>query len=1361
MSENGKDERIGDYELQELIGDGAQGRVYKARYVGEDASKLAPGEVVALKLIRITGDDDKLRTKFQSQADILHRLQHTNIVSYRDSFAWHPGEWDEAQCMVMEYLAGEPLSERMKKASSGLPWSQVEEIFAQCLAALIHARERGITHRDIKPSNIFITGEGQAKIIDFDIARRDDSGQMSTAGWKGTFDYMAPDFITIPGFRGDEVSDIFSLGVCFYQALTGSLPYEPLGESAHIGYLNRWRDGAAPAPSFRPGAFRVLSNAKPFVAKCLTPKREQRYQSFAAMLEDFRKIRARRIRHKNKDEYELLSVLGRGGFGEVFKARRVSDGLLVAVKHLFAEKQSERFIKEAKLVQQYPHPNLCKYVDFIVVEGTAGEKQYFLILEFLEGMPGWTLRTRLKNEGRLEAAEAIPLYMSYLSALQFLHGNARPIIHRDIKPGNLYAPVGQPDKGKIFDLGVARDVSGTVTVGGVPGTLDYMPPEFAEAGGDRGSPQSDLYALGLCLYESLAGKPVYDRLPTDLNSAWVAFQQRLRKPLELSFESEPFRQYPRLKGVVMKSLSARPVDRYHSADDMRKELEDILAGKGGPAEEVAETTIATFQPLEDDSLPPEPGATMGTRPLDGGAGATMPAPAELLAAGHAEAERRRQQKRKTILIGAIAAAAVLLLGGAFWVVGSIASRRAATAAERMEQAMQAVEQAAGGLRVPVPTADYVKRLGVAYANAVKTGQGYPELGARIDEQRRQMRRAGAAVPAEFKRSFDAALDADKPEKAAGLLKEWQDLSGAIDLLGLTPQQFDERSAAMKATLTRLEIDRDLAALAQDIPAAINDEDAAGKAESSAARLKTLRDKAWPGFDETEKQQKLSTLAGTLSERAAPQIVRLRDAALTRYRAGQDGEAERDALLKFGESHPALAWVAESTYLDARNSVEAARQSRITTGGISRILDQTANAHDAAGVQAAVGELVSLEKIAGPRLAPAQVKSVEEAITAKYLFLAQALAAEAVKSYDAGQVAAGQKAQKGLADLIAIVPDRFGKAALGAVLQEAETRRVAVQAKQDQAVAARTRIFKEAAATLAEWRDRIRKGDLRECVDGATTIAGISADALSDKDIRVQRDAVVDDLTKLIEVTMVQKEPLDQRAARLKAADDLLNTAAAETVLGARVKVMRDVLAAEKAVFVVRFVNQSGQALTVSGQEMKEKQTLVPGGKKEIKLPVRSSNAPASFLIEGGAGLKPRIETVALAGFGGHDVLLTALDKEPPKESVAVPVVASNKPPAANTTNPVVVVAAPTPKKSVPVGKGMLDITVSPRSAVVTVDGNVVSAGSIDVTPDENHKVQVEAPSFKTCLQYYRVRAGECRKIDILLEKAPKKSLFGL
>ncbi len=660
MEENNK-ERIGNYELIELIGDGAQGRVYRARCVAEGLEYVELGEEVALKVVRMAGEDDSMRIRFMEQAEILRRLSHTSIVSYRDCFTWRPGEWDEAQCLVMELLIGEPLSERVKKAGSGLPWPQVEEIFEQCLSALIHARECGITHRDIKPSNIFLTVSGVAKLIDFDIARQDESSQLSTAGWKGTFDYMAPDFITVEGFRGDEVSDIFSLGVCFYQALTGSLPFKELGEAAHIGYLNRWRSTLPPTPSYRPGVFRVLGHSRSVVARSVTMKREERYQSFGQMLEEFRKIRYRRLRHKGREEYELLAVLGRGGFGEVFKARRGSDGMLVAIKYLFSEKQSDRFIKEARILQQNVHPHLVEYVDFMIIEGAGGDKQYFLVMEFLEGMPGWTLRYRIRHDGAIEPGEVVALFSGYLSALQTLHSVSRPIIHRDIKPGNLYAPVGQPDKGKIFDLGVARDVSGTVTVGGVPGTLDYMPPEFGEAGGDRGSPQSDLYALGLCLYESLTGKPVFERLPHDMNSAWAGFQDRIKNPPAIDYEAEVFQAYPRFRRLIERALAINPVERHGSALEMREDLNSAMLPEAVGVEEddifgAGEVTMATFAGAMPDEG--EEGVTLGTRPLE-----MLGDGVDLVALGEQVAKKKRGGRR-LLIVGVVLGLMLVMLGGA-------------------------------------------------------------------------------------------------------------------------------------------------------------------------------------------------------------------------------------------------------------------------------------------------------------------------------------------------------------------------------------------------------------------------------------------------------------------------------------------------------------------------------------------------------------------------------------------------------------------------------------------------------------------------------------------------------------------------
>jgi len=1102
MGDNGK-EQIGDYELVSLIGDGAQGRVYRARCVSDALPHVKKGEEVALKVVRITGEDEKLRLKFQEQADILRRLSHTNIVSYRDCFAWHAGEWDEAQCLVMELLEGETLSERLKNAHSGLPWPQVEEIFEQCLAGLIHARERGITHRDVKPSNIFIARDGKTKLIDFDIARRDDSGQMSTAGWKGTFDYMAPDFISINGFRGDEVSDIFSLGVCFYQALTGSLPYEPLGETAHIGYLNRWRNNAAPVPSFRPGVFRVLSNAKGLVAKSLAAKREERYATFAAMLEDFRKIRYRRIRHKNKDEYELLGMLGRGGFGEVFKARRVSDGMLVAVKYLFSEKQSDRFLREAKILQQYPHPNLVKYVDFMVLEGTAGEKQYFLVMEFLEGMPGWTLRHRLKNEGKLEVAEAIPLFGGYLSALQFLHGSARQIVHRDIKPGNLYAPMGQPDKGKIFDLGVARDVSGTVTVGGVPGTLDYMAPEFAETGNDRGSPQSDLYALALCLYESLAGKPVFERLPTDLNSAWLAFQDRIRKPPAIAFDSDAFVQYPRLKPVVSRALAEKPEARFRSAEEMRIAMEEALrpqtaAPQADDGFDVGEVTMATFSGAGPTQ---EPGATLGTRPIE----IAQSGPGDLIEAGRQEADRRKRQKLMLIAGGA-AAALLVFVGGGAW-IGSCVSSRANRAEKRP---------------------------------------------ARVADEGRS----------------EAARQAQKPA-------------------------------------------------ATETPKAV--QPAAAKTSDQAA--------SEPPKKEPEKP-------------AAP------------------------------------------------------------------------TADDAA--KRAAAEKADAEKA---RLAEEQRVAAEKEAAAKTKAAADEKAAQAVAAADAGK-------------------------------------------------------------RVDEFSARVQKGSLADCSDGVALLAGIAPTALANAELKAKWAAVRGAYVKLVEQTVAQKDPLNQRAQRLKTAEDVLGHASAGTFFGDDAAGLRKALEQQKGVCLVRMINRSANAVQVSGRDLKEKVELAGGETKELALPVSDETASVAVRVEGGKSFRSREEALKLSRASGVEWMIAALEAEPPpKVAEATKPVETPKPaevpkpaavtPTAPPATPAPAVqpaaAAATPPAAAPAsdGKTALDITVSPKSAEVTVDGKVVPAGkAIDVTPNENHKVTVSCEGYKPVQQYYKVKPGETRKIDVLLEKEQKKSVFG-
>ncbi len=1284
MGENGK-EQIGDYELVSLIGDGAQGRVYRARCVSDTLPYVKQGEEVALKVVRITGEDESIRLKFQEQAEILRRLSHTHIVSYRDCFAWHAGEWDEAQCLVMELLEGETLSDRLKKANTGLPWPQVEEIFEQCLAGLIHARERGITHRDIKPSNIFITQEGQAKLIDFDIARRDDSGQMSTAGWKGTFDYMAPDFISMNSFHGDEISDIFSLGVCFYQALTGALPYERLGNTAHIGYLNRWRDHAAPVPSFRPGAFRVLSNAKTFVMKSLSVKREERYQTFTKMLEDFRKIRYRRLCHKNKDEYELLAVLGRGGFGEVFKARRTSDGLLVAVKYLFSEKQSERFIKEAKILQQYPHPNLVKYVDFMVLEGTAGEKQFFLVMEFLEGMPGWTLRHRIKNEGKLDVSEAIPLFGGYLSALQFLHGSARPIIHRDIKPGNLYAPIGQPDKGKIFDLGVARDVSGTVTVGGVPGTLDYMAPEFAESGNDRGSPQSDLYALGLCLYEALAGKPVFERLPTDLNSAWLAFQNRIHKTPEISFEADAFVQYPRLKQVLLTTLAEKPDARFRNAAEMRIALEntlkpEIASAAHDDAFDSGEITMATFTGGVHPE--PEPGETLGTRPLEVAGGTLSGGAGNLIAAGRQEATRRKNRKIVMITGGTVAALVVFGIGGVM--IGTRMSHRDDTgAAEPVRQPEKQLQTA------------------------------HPETVTPIQKTVEETKKPAQDVVA-------------KPGEATVV----------------TPKKEPE-----KPVIVPPERDPVYQELKSEIPEKIAGDTDWSSAEAAASKLDHQEKQAWPGIDETEKARRLAALRVLLTERASAYVTQVRDAALADYAAGKDGKDACERLSRMGTGAPLLRQLVAAPLDDAIARTEAARAEFAATKVLADLSGRITQANDAQALKGLADAFIKLEGQPGIKLRPEQVRAIEQALADKNLAFAAQHAKQAQADYNAGHLTEGEKSQKLLTELTASVTPRFGKESVEKLERDVEKSRQAAEAKATQKANALTAKIAHASKLLDDFDERVKKGALAPCADGVKLLFGITPEQLADPTLKAKWEASRGAYAKLVAKTVAQIDPLETRDQRLKAAADVLGDASANALFGADAASLLKALEQQKGVCILRLVNRSNAPLHVSGKEIPEEASLAGGEVKEWALPVPGETLAVSITVRDADRFRSRIETIKLFRSGGIERGLAAI-AAPPVLPTQSPVTAVT-PPASGQAQP----AAAT-------GPAVLDIAVSPKGAVVSVDGKPTAVGRVEVTPNENHKVLIECEDHKPVQQYYKVNAGETRKIDILLEKIPKKSFFG-
>ncbi|HTE86665.1 MAG TPA: serine/threonine-protein kinase [Dehalococcoidia bacterium] len=262
------------------------------------------------------------------------------------------------------------------------------------------------------------------------------------------------------------------------------------------------------------------------------------------------------------DHYEIISELGRGAFSAVYEARDERDGKRVVLKcpdpALLGDQATfERFRREMEIGRLLDHPNIQRAVDAAETRSVP-----YLVLEYVDGR---SFRDYLGRNRRLAAAEAVGFAKQIASALDYAH--ARRIYHRDLKPENvLITPDGQL---KLIDFGIAylqgaRRLTWKWLSNAV-GTPDYMSPEQIQGG--RGDARSDLYALGIMLYEMLAG-----RTPYQGDNAFAVMDQHLNaKP------SPPSRYNPAvppgLNGIVLRAIRKDPLERYQSAADLLADLD--------------------------------------------------------------------------------------------------------------------------------------------------------------------------------------------------------------------------------------------------------------------------------------------------------------------------------------------------------------------------------------------------------------------------------------------------------------------------------------------------------------------------------------------------------------------------------------------------------------------------------------------------------------------------------------------------------------------------------------------------------------------------------------------------------------------
>jgi eukaryotic-like serine/threonine-protein kinase len=304
--------------------------------------------------------------------------------------------------------------------------------------------------------------------------------------------------------------------------------------------------------------------------------------------------------------YRILRKLGSGGMANVYLAEDEELGRRVAIKILnerYATDDSfnERFRREAKSAAGLSHPNIVSIYDRGESDGIP-----YIAMEVIEGR---SLKEFILTKGPLPIPTAAEHAKQVLSALRFAHRNG--IIHRDIKPHNIL--LGAEDRLKVTDFGIARAGASQMTeVGSIMGTAQYLSPEQA-----RGAPvtaASDLYSVGIVLYEMLTGKTPFTG-DTPIEIAMKHLNEAPRPPSQHRKEI-----LPELDQIVLRALAKDPTERYQTAEEFSEDLDRVEAGLPvSPETTAAATAILTGLPataatqvLTPDAgtrvLPPQPAA---------------------------------------------------------------------------------------------------------------------------------------------------------------------------------------------------------------------------------------------------------------------------------------------------------------------------------------------------------------------------------------------------------------------------------------------------------------------------------------------------------------------------------------------------------------------------------------------------------------------------------------------------------------------------------------------------------------------------------------------------------------------------------
>jgi serine/threonine protein kinase len=591
--------QVANFRIDRIIGRGGMAVVY----YGWDVKLDRP---VAIKMIDARYRDNPVYAeRFVREAQTVAKWRHEHIIQI-----YYADDEDGLYYFAMEYIDGLNLKQLLAQYTAKnelMPHDEVLRIGQAIAQALDYAHEQGIIHRDVKPSNVMVTNDDRVILTDFGLVMDVSEGSLGEVF--GSSHYIAPEQARNSSDAVPQ-SDLYALGIILYEMLTGSVPFDD--PSPTTVALQQVTQAPPPPRQINPD---LSESIEAVLLKALSKSPHDRYQTGKTLITALTKALQNNqpatakgktqpttfasgqpsdsLLNQELDEYRLDTLLGQGGMARVYRGTDTRLKRYVAIKVIDTPLRRDpdyvmRFEREAQTIAQLDHPHIVRIYRYGEAKGVL-----YMAMQYVEGHDlGSILADYRIQQTLMEPEKVNQIIQQVCLALDYAH--ERGVIHRDIKPANIM--LDQQGQTILTDFGLAL-LTEAGTRGEIFGSPHYIAPEQAISSAGV-VPQSDLYAIGIILYEIFTGELPFDaENPLDL--AMQHMSEQPRPPRELHPEITPA-----LEAVILKAMAKEPAKRYQSGAELAHALDQALM----LPQDATSTPKITETKSGDDDLPPIPAA---------------------------------------------------------------------------------------------------------------------------------------------------------------------------------------------------------------------------------------------------------------------------------------------------------------------------------------------------------------------------------------------------------------------------------------------------------------------------------------------------------------------------------------------------------------------------------------------------------------------------------------------------------------------------------------------------------------------------------------------------------------------------------